>query len=110
MILTYCYCKPVINPVQDITWDGRPMEGTTYPEHPALGVSLDSGLRAGMSSIEPMRQLVLNTLSVIQPDETDRPEHPAPASQMHCEQSCLNHRRGRCRIRILMIIQMSMKT
>ena len=40
-------CKPVINPVQDITPDGRPMEGTTYPEHPALEVSLDSGFRAG---------------------------------------------------------------
>ena len=37
--------KPVINPVQDITPDGRPMEGTAYPEHSALGVSLDSGLR-----------------------------------------------------------------
>ena len=58
-------CKPVINPVQDNPPDGQPMEGTTYPEHPALGVSLDSGLRAGMSSIEPTRQLVLNTLSVI---------------------------------------------
>ena len=43
--------KPLINPVQDITPDGRPMEGTTYLEHSALGVSLDSGLRAGMSSI-----------------------------------------------------------
>ena len=43
--------KPMINPVQDITPDGRPMEGTAYPEHSALGVSLDSGLRAGMSSI-----------------------------------------------------------
>ena len=39
--------KPVINPVQDITPDGRPMEGTTYLEHSVLGVSLDSGLRAG---------------------------------------------------------------
>ena len=47
--------KPVINPVQDITPDGRPMEGTAYSEHSALGVSLDSGLRAGMSSIEPVR-------------------------------------------------------
>ena len=55
----------MINPVQDITLDGRPMEGTTYPEHLALGVSLDSGLRAGMSSIEPTRQSVLNMLSVI---------------------------------------------
>ena len=41
-----------------------------------------------MSSIEPTRQSVLNTLSVIRPDETDRPEHPALASQMHHEQSC----------------------
>ena len=81
-------CKPVINPVQDITPDGRPMEGSTYPELPALGVSLDSGLRAGMSSIEPTRQSVLNTSSVIRPDETDRPERSALASQMHYEQSC----------------------
>ena len=66
-------CKPVINPVQNITPDGRPMEGTTYPEHPVLGVSLDSGLRVGVSSIEPTRQSVLNTLLVIRPDETDRP-------------------------------------
>ena len=58
-------CKPVINPVQDITPDGRPMEGTTYPEHLALGVSLDSG-----------------------PDATDRPEHSTLASQMHHKQSC----------------------
>ena len=36
--------KPVMNPVQDITPDGRPMEGTAYPEHLAPGVSLDSGL------------------------------------------------------------------
>ena len=79
----------MINPVQDITPDGRPIEGTTYPEHPTLGVSLDSGLRAGMSSIEPTRQSVLDTLSVIRPDETDRPEHPALASQMHHKRSCL---------------------
>ena len=41
--------KLVINPVQDITPYGRPMEGTTYPEHPALGVSLDSGLMEGIT-------------------------------------------------------------
>ena len=37
--------KPVINPVQDITPDGRPMEGTAYPEHSALGClwTVDSG-------------------------------------------------------------------
>ena len=60
--------KPVINTVQDITPDGRPMEGTAYPEHSALGVSLDSGLRAGMSSIEPVLQSVFNTLSVARPE------------------------------------------
>ena len=60
--------KPVINPAQDITPDGRPMEGTAYPELWALGVSLDNGLRAGMSSIEPVRQSVLNTLSVARPE------------------------------------------
>ena len=46
--------KPVINPVQDIPPDSRPMEGTTYPEHLAPGVSLDSGLKAGMSNLEPL--------------------------------------------------------
>ena len=51
----------MINPVQDITPDGRPMEGTAYPEHSALGVSLDSGLREGMLSLELLQQSVLNT-------------------------------------------------
>ena len=63
------------------------MEGTAYPEHSALGVSLDSGLRAGMSSIEPVRQSVLKALSVVRLDETDTPERPALASQMNHKQS-----------------------
>ena len=42
--------KPVINPVQNINPDGRPMEGITYPEHLALGVSLDSGTIAIVGS------------------------------------------------------------
>ena len=50
--------KPVINPVQNINPDGRPMEGITYPEHLAPGVSLDSGLRAGMLKVEPLPSLV----------------------------------------------------
>ena len=37
---------------------------------------------------EPLEQSVLGALSVIRPDETDRPEHPALASQMHHKQSC----------------------
>ena len=37
--------QPVINPVRNINQNGLPMEGTTYSEHPALGVSMDSRLR-----------------------------------------------------------------
>ena len=37
--------NPVINPVQDITPDGRHMEGTAYPEHSTWGCiwTVDSG-------------------------------------------------------------------
>ena len=73
-------------PVPDITLDGRPMEGTTYLEHSALGVSLDSGLMAGMSRLEPFKQSVLSTLLVARPvevlTETNTTERPALASQV----------------------------
>ena len=59
--------KPVINPVQDITPDGRPMEGTLYPEHLAPGVSLDSGLKAGMSHSKPLPLSVHKTSLVTRP-------------------------------------------
>ena len=78
--------EPVALPVPDITLDGRLMEGTTYLEHSALGVSLDSGLMAGMSRLEPFKQSVLSTLLVAQPvevlTETDTPERSALASQV----------------------------
>ena len=80
--------KPVINPVQDINPDGRPMEGTAYLEHSSLGVSLDSGLMEGMLCMEPLDQSVLGVLSVGRPEETDMPERPALASQTHHEQAC----------------------
>ena len=80
--------KPVIKPVQDSTPDGQPMEGTAYLEHSALGVSLDSGLMEGMSCTEPLEQSVLRVLSVVRPEETDMPEHPALASQTNHEQAC----------------------
>ena len=77
----------VAHPVPDINLDGRPMEGTTYLEHLALGVSLDSGLMEGMSSPEPLRQSVLGTLLVARPvealTETDTPERPALAPQVN---------------------------
>ena len=56
--------EPVASPVPDTTLDGRPMEGTTNLEHSALVGSLDSGLMAGMSCLEPLEQSVLNTLLV----------------------------------------------
>ena len=61
--------EPVVHPVPDITLDGRLMDGTTYLEHSVLGVSLDSGIMEGMSSLEPLEQSVLNTLSAAQPEE-----------------------------------------
>ena len=48
----------VINPALSYILDGRPMEGTTYPEHPALGVSLDSRFTEGAPCLEPLEQLV----------------------------------------------------
>ena len=62
--------KPVIQPVQDSTPDGQPMEGTTYLEHSAAGVSLDSGLMEGMSYTEPLEQSVLGECSVRQTRQT----------------------------------------
>ena len=59
----------------------------TYPKQSALWVSLDSGLMEGMSRPEPLEQSVLGALSVVQPDETDKPERPALASQMNHKQS-----------------------
>ena len=61
--------EPVAHPVPDTTLDGRLMEGTTYLEHSALGVSLDSGLMEGMSGLEPLDQSVLNTMSAALPEE-----------------------------------------
>ena len=78
--------EPVALPVPDNTLDGRPMEGTTYLEHSALGVSLDSGRMEGMSRLEPFEQSVLSTLLVARPvevlTETDTPERLALASQV----------------------------
>ena len=100
----------MINPVISYTLDGRPMEGTTYPEHLALGVFLDSGLTEGASCLEPLEQSVLssslaarsvegvaenvsdwkpviNPVQDISPDgrpmeETAYPEHSAPGASL----------------------------
>ena len=80
--------EPVINPVQDSTPDCQPMEETTYLEHSALGVSLDSGLMEGMSRTEPLEQSVLGAWAVVRLEETDTPERPALALQTYHEQAC----------------------
>ena len=51
--------KLVITPASSCTLDIRPMEGITYLERPALGVSMDSGPTEGASCLEPLEQLVL---------------------------------------------------
>ena len=79
----------VSHPVLDVNLDGRPMEGTTYLEHSAPGVSLDSGLMDGMSRPELLEQSVLGALSVVRPQETDTPEPQALASQVNHGQSHL---------------------
>ena len=50
--------EPVLNPVISNTLDSQLMEGSTYLEHLALGVCLDSGPTEGASCLEPLEQLV----------------------------------------------------
>ena len=74
----------------DATLDGRLMEGTTYLEHSALRVSLDSGLMEGMLNSEPVDQSLLNTVWIARPtggitEETSDWEpvaHPVPGATL----------------------------
>ena len=50
--------EPVLNPVISYTQDSQLMEGNTYLDHSALGVSLDSGPTEGASCLEPLEQSV----------------------------------------------------
>ena len=59
--------KPVITPARSYTLDGRLMEGITYLERPALGVSLDSGPTEGASCLEPLEQSVLGSSLAARP-------------------------------------------
>ena len=49
------------------TLDSRPMEGITYLELPALGVSLDSGPTEGASCPESLEQSVLGSSLATRP-------------------------------------------
>ena len=55
----------MINPVLSYTLDSRLMEGNTYQEHSALGVSLDSGPTVGASCLELLEQSVLSLTLVV---------------------------------------------
>ena len=59
--------KPVKIPASSYTLDSRPMEGITYLERPALGVSLDSGPTEGASCPEPLEQSVLDSSLAARP-------------------------------------------
>ena len=59
--------KPVINPVISYTLDSQLMEGTTYLERSALGVSLESGPTEGASCLEPLEQLVFSSSLAARP-------------------------------------------
>ena len=71
---------PVINPVISYTLDGRPMEATTYPEHLALGVSLDSRLKEGASCLEPLEQWVFSSSLAARPVEGVAEKQPVQDS------------------------------
>ena len=53
--------EPTARQVPGTTRDSQLMEGITYLEHPALGVSLDSRPMEGSSCLEPMEQSILRS-------------------------------------------------
>ena len=59
--------EPTACQVPDITLDSRLKEGITYLEHPALGVSLDSGPMEGTSCLEPLEQSILQSSWIARP-------------------------------------------
>ena len=61
--------KTVINPVISYTLDSQLMEGITYPECSALGVSLDSRPTEGAPCLEPLEQSVFSSSLAARPVE-----------------------------------------
>ena len=59
--------KPVINPVISYTLESQLMEGITYHERSALGVSLDSRHTEGAPCLEPLEQSVLSSSLAARP-------------------------------------------
>ena len=61
--------EPVLNLVISYTLDSQLMEGNTYLEHSALGVSLDSGPTEGEMYLEPLEQSVPSSSLAVRPVE-----------------------------------------
>ena len=59
--------EPTARQVPDTTLDSQLMEGITYLEHMALGVSLDSGPMEGTSCLEPLEQSILQSSWIARP-------------------------------------------
>ena len=59
--------EPTARQVPDTTLDSQLMEGITYLEHLALGVSLDSGPMEGTSCLEPLEQSILQSSWIARP-------------------------------------------
>ena len=61
--------EPLRNPATSYTLYSRLMEGITYLEHTALGVSLDSRPTEGAPCLEPLEQSVLSSSLAVRPVE-----------------------------------------
>ena len=59
--------EPAARQVPDTILDSRLKEENTYLEHPAPGVSLDSGPMEGMSCLEPLEQLIIQSPWIARP-------------------------------------------
>ena len=62
--------KPVITPAISYTLDSRPMEGMTYLERPATGISLYSWHMEGTSCLKPLEQSVFSSSIAARPLKT----------------------------------------
>ena len=63
--------EPTVRPVPGTALDSQLMERITYLEHPALGVSLDSGPMEGSSCLEPVEQSILRSSRMERPRNGD---------------------------------------
>ena len=58
--------QPTVRQVPGTALDSQLMEGITYLEHPALGVSLDSGPMEGSPCLEPVEQSILRSSQLME--------------------------------------------